>query len=76
MVQARKFAAEIKSLRPRHCKSDGASRLKRNSKTSQLDPFLDKYCVLRVGGRSYLNGGCKHPVLFPKEGMVTLLIMQ
>ena len=34
MVQAKKFAAEIKSLRPRDCGSDGESRLKRNSKIS------------------------------------------
>ena len=41
MVQARKFVAEIKSLiRPRDCSSDGESRLKGNSKISQLDPFL------------------------------------
>ena len=30
MVQARKFAAEMKSLRPRDCSSDGANRLKGN----------------------------------------------
>ena len=35
--------------------------------------------MLRVGGRllqSYLNGGCKHPVLLSKEKRVALLIMQ
>ena len=35
--------------------------------------------MLDVGGRlhkSYLNDGCKHPVLLPKEERVTLLIMQ
>ena len=32
MVHARKFAAEIKSLRPRDCSSDGEGRLKGNSK--------------------------------------------
>ena len=32
MVQVRKFAAEIKSLRPRDCISSGVSRLKENSK--------------------------------------------
>ena len=76
MVQARKFAAEIKSLRPRYCNSNEASRLRGNSKISQLDPFLDKDGVLRVGGRlckSYLNDGCEHPVLLPKEERVTLL---
>ena len=37
MVQARKFDAEIKSLRPRDCSSDGEGRLKGNSKISQLE---------------------------------------
>ena len=53
MVQARKFAAEIKSLRPRDCSSDEEGRLNANSKVSQLDPFLDEDGVLRVGGRLY-----------------------
>ena len=79
MVQARIFAAEVKSLRPRDCSSDGEGRLKGNSKFSQLDLFLDEDRVLRVGARlhkSYLNGDCKHPVLLPKEERVTLLIIQ
>ena len=59
MVQAKTFAAEIKSLRPRDCNnSDGASRLKGNSKISQLGTFLDKDGVLRVCD-SYLNDGCQ-----------------
>ena len=70
MVQAKKFAAEIKSLRPRDCGRDGESRLKRNSKISQLDPLMDEDGALCVGGRlckSYLNDGSKHPVLLPIE---------
>ena len=47
MVQARKFAAEIKSLRTRDWNSDGESR----PKISQLDPFLDDNGVLYVGGK-------------------------
>ena len=79
MVQARKFVAEIKSLRPRDCNSDEESSLKGNSKISHLDHFLDEDGMLRVGDRlhkSYLNDGCKHLVLLPKEERVTLLIMQ
>ena len=78
IIQARKFATEIKSLRPRNCSSDGRSRLKGNSMISQLDPFFGEEGVLLVGGRlckSYLNDCCKHPVLLPKEERVTLLIM-
>ena len=79
MVQARKFAAEMKAFRLRDCSSDGEGRLKGNSKVSQLEPFLDEDGVLCVGGRlhkSYFNGECKHPVLLPKEERVTLIIMQ
>ena len=78
-AQARKFAAEIKSLRPRDCSSDGESRLNGNSKISQLDPFLDENSVLCAGYRlhkSNLNDGCKHPVMLLREEKVTLLIMQ
>ena len=35
-----------------------------NLRISRLDPFLNKYDVLRVGGRlceSYLNNSCMHP---------------
>ena len=79
MVQARTFATEIKSLRLRDRSSDGESRLKGNSKISQLDLFLGGDGVLRVGDRlrkSYLNDGCKYPVLLPKEERVTILIMK
>ena len=78
MVQARKFAPEIKSLRPRDCNSDGESKLKGNSMNFQLDPFLNENSMLRVGSRlqSYLNDGCKQPALLPKEERVTLLFMQ
>ena len=51
MVQARKFAAEIKSLRPRDCSSDGEDILKENSKIFQLDLFLDEDGVFHVGDR-------------------------
>ena len=40
---------------------------------------MDEDGVFRVGGRlckSYLNDGCKHPVLLPKEERVAILIMQ
>ena len=79
MVQARKFDTEIKYLRPRDCNIDGEIKLKGNSRISQLDPFLDENVVLPVAGRLcklYLNDGCKHPVLLPKEESVTLLIVQ
>ena len=79
MVQARKFDTEIKYLRPRDCNIDGEIKLKGNSRISQLDPFLDENVVFPVAGRLcklYLNDGCKHSVLLPKEESVTLLIVQ
>ena len=78
MVQAIKFTTEIKSVRPRDCSSDGESRIKGNSKISQLDPFWMKMVCLMLEAdcTSHLNDGCKHPVLLPKEERVTLLIMQ
>ena len=80
MVQARNFAPEIKSLRPRdYCNSDGEIQIKGNSKIFQLDLSLDENGMLCVGGRlrkSYLNDACKHPALLPKEERVTLLFMQ
>ena len=52
MVQAKKkLLQKLGPLWPKNCNSDGVSRLKENSKISQLDPFLDKDGVLRVGGR-------------------------
>ena len=69
MVQAKKFAAEIKSLRPRDCGSDGESRLEK-FKDFPVNPLMDEDGVLCVGGRlckSYLNDDCKHPVLLPVE---------
>ena len=48
MVQAIKFTPEIKSVRPRDCSSDGESRIKGNSKISQLDPFWMKMVCLML----------------------------
>ena len=70
MMLAKKFTAEIRSLGPRKYNRDGLNRLMGNLRIARLDPFLDKYDVLRVGSRlceSYLNNSCMHPALLPKE---------
>ena len=53
--------------------------LSRRSKISSLNPFLDKDGIIHVGGRlvdSCINNNCKHPILLPKNGKVTTLIIQ
>ena len=44
-----------------------------------MDPFLDEHGILRVGGwlrRSLLDVNLKHPVLLPRDGFVTNLIIK
>ena len=49
------------------------------SKISHVDPFLDGDEVICVRGRlekSFLNNDCKHPILFPKVGKITDLLIK
>ena len=44
-----------------------------------MDPFLDEHGILQVGGRlrrSLLDVNLKHPVLLPRDGFVTNLIIK
>ena len=53
--------------------------ISKQSNIYKLDQFLDKKGILRVGGRmrkSTLEYKLKHPVLLPKEGHITSLIMR
>ena len=60
-------------------KDDSRSpRLKKSSKLYKLDPFLDDN-MFRVGGRlerAELPYSAKHPLLLPKESVVSKLIME
>ncbi|XP_044167413.1 uncharacterized protein LOC122951466 [Acropora millepora] len=52
--------------------------IKKASSLYQLDPFLDANGILRVGGRirrSSLSYGAKHPIILPRKGHVTELII-
>ena len=52
--------------------------IKRSSSLYKLDPFLDEDGVLRVGGRlrqSSIPYDVKHPIILPKKGHVTNLIL-
>ncbi|XP_064647104.1 uncharacterized protein LOC135499961 [Lineus longissimus] len=72
MVQRDSFREDIEDI-----EQDG--RLKKGSKLSNLDPFLDKEGLLRVGGRmrrSSCPQEIKHPLILPKKSHVTLLIIR
>eukprot|EP00794_Sanderia_malayensis_P004021 gene4021-4570_t len=52
--------------------------LKKASSLFKLDPFLDENGIVRVGGRmkkSCFDEECKHPILLPKKGKVTELVI-
>lgn len=81
-VQREAFKEEINLL----CSADAegsqgrnTSRvMKKSSTLCKLDPFLDKSGVLRVGGRlkhADLTTAERHPVILPKKGHVTGLII-
>ena len=56
----------------------GNKAMKRASSLYQLDPFLDADGILRVGGRigrASLSYSAKHPVIIPRKGHVTELII-
>ena len=67
MVQQRSFSEEIKMLQST---DTGESRIPKSSTVYKLDPFIDQYGLLRVGGRlkkSFLDVNLKHPNFTPKE---------
>ena len=72
MRQARHFWKKIKA-------ANAGNKVPSTSSIHQLDPFLDKGGVHRVGGRllkSNLSHELKHPVLFPKYYTLSQLIIR
>ena len=56
----------------------GNKYLKRSSPLYHLDPFIDKDGILRVGGRLHRSNQSmqnKHPVVLPRKGHVTDLVI-
>lgn len=52
--------------------------MKKSSSLYKLDPFIDENGLLRVGGRLRLSSlpyDARHPIILPKEGHVTNLIL-
>lgn len=68
-IQNKHFAQEIQSLKN--------NKLCKNKPILKLNPFIDHNGLLRVGGRlshSQLNFDIKHPILLPKDRLISLLI--
>ena len=79
MVQQRSFKDEFRWLKSLKNSNDLNKALDKRSKISCLDPFLDGDEVIHVGGRlenSFLNNECKHPILLPKVGKITELLIK
>ena len=78
-MQKRNFNDEFKWLKSMEDKAWVNKALDRRSKISRLDPFLDKdgiICVRGMLGICFISNNCKHPILLPKDGKVTTLIIQ
>ena len=87
MAQSEAFQEEIQLLRDVNVKlqvadqditKDKIKMMKKSSSLYKLDPFLDEDGVLRVGGRlgkSSVPYDVKYPVILPKKGLVTNLIL-
>ena len=79
MVQQRSFKDELPWLKPVENSNDLNKSLDKRSQISHLDPFLDGDEVIHIGGRlgkSFLNNECKHPILLPKVGKITDLLLK
>ena len=86
LIQKCQFSKEI-AIIGGECKRENEiscasrkSRIKRSSQLSRLDPFLDQNGLLRVGGRlrklEELEEEIKHPVIIPRRGHFTDLIIR
>ena len=87
-VQREAFSNAIETLESLQLKDGAADReeakrrnvtMKRTSSLYRLDPFLDKDGILRVGGRikqARISEEVKHPIILPKEGHVSKLVIR
>lgn len=68
-IQNNHFSQEVHALQH--------NKLCKNKSVLKLNPFIDNNGLLRAGGRlshSQLNFDVKHPILLPKDRLVSLLI--
>ncbi|XP_006817264.1 uncharacterized protein LOC102809835 [Saccoglossus kowalevskii] len=85
MVQSRDFADELQTLRqssritsPARENSRSVPTVKKTSSLFRLDPYLDEEGIIRVGGRirrANLPKDVAHPILLPKKGHVTKVLI-
>ena len=90
LVQTNSFDKEVKTLKEFQAQTEGVSKdrqcvkerkalFKKTSSLNALDPYLDVIGVLRVGGRitkANLADSLKNPVILPKTGHITELIIR
>ena len=90
LVQANYFDKEIEILKDfqtqtesvpkdRHHDKERKAVLKKSSSLNALDPYLDASGMLRVGGRikkANLSDSLKNPVILPKTGHITELVLR
>lgn len=70
-VQTKTFLDEIECIRLN-------KRLSKESKITNLDPFVDDHGLLRVGGRlrnARLPTDERHPVIIPGKHHISLLLV-
>ncbi|KAK3748971.1 hypothetical protein QZH41_006839 [Actinostola sp. cb2023] len=88
LVQNEAFQDEVRILssnnahrepEDRKATKDHKKSMRQSSSLYRLDPFLDKEGLLRVGGRlrhASLPYEAKHPVIVPRKGHVTSMIIR
>ena len=81
MIQRERFPAEIKLLATAREAATGETTVSYRKPTNidELNPFLDEYDLIRVGGRlknSQLIYNQKHPLLLPSKHPITDLIIR
>ena len=87
-AQREAFGNELKALKSVQANSETETRegtkqrnaeMKKTSDLYRLDPFLDEHGILRVGGRirqASLAYEVKHPVILPRRGHVSRLVVK
>ena len=85
-VQVEAFEEQLKVLKDsnvdedtRESKKERRKFLRKNDLLVQLDPFVDQLRILRAGGRlkkSDLEENIKHPIILPKKGKISRLVVE
>ena len=85
MIQNKYFKGELQLLRSitpgkgRAAEKKRKATLKKSSSLRKLDPFIDAFGIIRVGGRirnSTLDESIKHPAILPRKGHLTIAIIR